>query len=107
MTGGQLQEAVIELAHLFEWKVAHFRPAKTSKGWRTAVEADGKGWPDLTLVHERGVVLFREIKGEREALKPEQKQWGEWLTAAGANYAVWRPKDMDLIKHVLSFGRAS
>jgi hypothetical protein len=108
MTGGQLQEAIIEMAHAFEWRVAHFRPALTKHGWRTPVSADGKGFPDLLLVHpERKLVLYREIKTKYEKLSPEQAEWGAWLLAAGQDYAVYRPDDWPTIVNVLTFGRGS
>jgi hypothetical protein len=45
------QSAVVPCARLFGWRVAHFRAAQTKHGWRTPVEADGKGFPDLLLLH--------------------------------------------------------
>ena len=70
-------EQVIDLAHVFGWKVAHFRPAKTEHGWRTAIQADGKGFPDLVMVHaEKKRLIFAELKSEIGKPSPEQ---GEWL----------------------------
>lgn len=105
MTGGELQTAVIDLARTLGWKVAHFRPAQTSKGWRTPVAADGKGWPDLVLVGPGGV-MFREIKGQKEPLTPEQQQWQIDLAVARADVGVWRPSDWPSIVAELSGGRA-
>lgn len=110
MTEAELQAAVIELAKVYGWTVAHFRPAQTSKGWRTPVAADGKGFPDLVLVHPHpmwGGVLFRELKSQRGKLAPEQERWGTTLTEAGGDWAVWRPSDWDRIVKRLSFGRAT
>ena len=50
------QRQVVDLARLRGWRVAHFRPARTERGWRTPVEADGAGFPDLLLV--RGAQLL-------------------------------------------------
>lgn len=91
MTEAQLQAAVLELARLLGWRVAHFRPARTVTGWRTPVAADGAGFPDLCLVRER--VLFRELKAERGAPSSEQLAWLDALTAAGADAGIWRPSD--------------
>lgn len=107
MTEAEFQKAVLDLAKLSGWRVAHFRPARTAHGWRTAVAADGAGFPDLVLAHpDRGAVLFRELKSERGRLTFEQHEWGRTLTAAGADYAVWRPADWPSIVARLSFGRA-
>ena len=91
VSGSDLQDAIMELAHVLGWRVAHFRPARTQGGWRTPVAGDGKGFPDLVLVRER--VVYAEIKREREALRPEQELWRDWLAAAGQEYYVWRPQD--------------
>jgi hypothetical protein len=92
MTEAQLQQAVIECAHLLGYRVAHFRPARTAKGWRTPVEADGAGWPDLVLV--RGPrLLFVELKSSRGSLAPAQVEWKQALEWAGETVYVWRPED--------------
>lgn len=90
MTETQLQEAVIECAQTFGWLVAHFRPAKTERGWRTAVSADGAGYPDLTMV--RGDrLLFVELKSARGVLSDPQKLWREKLQAATPEVYTWEP----------------
>jgi len=91
VTEAELLDAVIELAHLFGWRVAHFRPARTARGWRTPVAADGAGWPDLTLVRER--VVFAELKAERGTLSVDQLDWLRVLGQAGGEHHVWRPED--------------
>ena len=88
------QSAVIDLAHLRGWRVAHFRRARTKNGWRTAVSADGKGWPDLFLVHEQtGRIMARELKIPPNRLTPEQDQWLRTLRACGIDAKVWTPDD--------------
>lgn len=112
MNGGQLQSKIISTGHVFGWKFAHFRSVRTSRGgktlWETPVGADGKGWPDLVIVHpERGEIYYREIKSRYEKVRPEQQQWGDWLLAAGCDWAIWRPTQWDEeILPLLSFGRA-
>lgn len=91
MSEADLLDNTVELAHLFGWKCAHFRPAMTKHGWRTPVAADGKGWPDLVLCRDR--VLFVELKSDIGKRTPEQEQWGDTLYHAGADYFVWRPAD--------------
>ena len=73
-TEAQFQEAVVELAHLYGWRVAHFRAARTAHGgWRTPVAADGAGFVDLILVRDR--VLFVELKAEKGRLTVPQQEW--------------------------------
>lgn len=91
MTEAELQECTIELAHLFGWRVAHFRAARTAHGWRTPVAADGAGWPDLVLVRERLVVA--ELKSARGGLTAEQRLWLDDLSRAGIEAHIWRPAD--------------
>lgn len=96
------QSAVIELAHYFKWKVAHFRKARTKKGWITPVAADGKGWPDLFLCHQnRGIVLARELKIPPNKLTPEQSIWLQILTDCGIDAKVWTPADWNEIERTL------
>lgn len=91
MNEAQLQQAVIELARLLGWRVAHFRPAMTAKGWRTPVEGDGKGFPDLVLV--RGTrLIFAELKSDHGRLSIEQQEWNHWLILATPEVYVWTPE---------------
>ena len=97
MTEAQLQASVIELAQLLGWRVAHFRPARTEAGWRTAVAGDGKGFPDLLLT-KRGYLLFAELKSARGRLSPEQEEWLADLALVGHGIGpvralVWTPAD--------------
>lgn len=100
MTEAQLQSAVIELAHILGWKVAHFRPALTARGWRTPVQADGAGFPDLVMVRglrADGRLLFVELKSDTGRISSEQDAWMTALLAATfdtvhVNLYVWRPK---------------
>src|SRR6202042_1235579 len=80
VTEAELQHGVIELARLLGYRVAHFRPALTTKGWRTPVEADGKGFPDLVLARP-GRLIFAELKTNTGRATLEQ---GEWLSALAA-----------------------
>lgn len=93
------QRDVIRLARTLGWKVAHFRAVKTPTGYRTPVQADGAGFPDLCLVRDR--VIFAELKNERGQITEEQKAWLAALERAGAEAYVWRPADLDEVLAVL------
>ena len=101
------QGTVIELAHTFDWRVAHFRPARTKDGWRTAVSADGAGFPDLCLVRENGngeaELLFIELKSEKGETSKAQKDWLVALNKVPSISAfVFRPSDWDEVVKVLN-----
>jgi hypothetical protein len=90
LTERELQNAVIELAQLLKWRVAHFRPARTAQGWRTAVAGDGVGFPDLVLVRDR--LIFVELKSAKGRLSPAQQCWlADLEHDAGQEVHIWRP----------------
>lgn len=88
MSEDDLLTAVIDTAHAYNFRVAHFRPARTAKGWRTAVAADGRGFPDLVLA-KQGRVLFAELKTSVGLTTDAQEQWLDDLGAFGY---LWTPK---------------
>ena len=65
MTESELLSVVLETAALFGWRTAHFRPAMTTHGWRTAVSGDGKGFPDLVLVRGHRLLAIELEVGPR------------------------------------------
>ena len=93
MTERDLQSACIDLAHLFGYKVAHFRPARTSRGWRTPVEADGKGFPDLLLIKGTQIKV-RELKAGKNKPSQDQKDWLAAFQSAGIDAGVWTELDL-------------
>jgi hypothetical protein len=94
MGEAELQEAVIETARLFGWKVAHFRPARTERGWRTPVAADGAGFPDLILARAGRPLLCVELKSAAGRISAEQAEWLRTLEQAqGSDVRLWRPND--------------
>ena len=101
MSESAFQKHVIALAKHHAWRVAHFRPARTSKGWRTAVSADGAGFPDLILT--RGTRLIAaELKRKGGKLTDLQDQWLNAFTDAGAEAYLWTPDDIEDIENVLT-----
>lgn len=92
---------VIQYAQLHGWRVAHFRPALTAKGWRTPVQGDGKGYPDLTLA-KPGQLVFAELKVGKNAPAPEQSLWLAVLgTAPGVGVYLWTPESWPEIERTL------
>jgi hypothetical protein len=75
MTEQELLEAILDAARLYGWKAAHFRPARTDKGWRTPMQGD-PGFPDITLARN-GRVLILELKRLGKYATPEQEAWIE------------------------------
>lgn len=98
MTEKQLLGTIIDLARMHGWRVAHFRSVNALRGdgssaWRTPIDADGKGFPDLLLVRER--VLAAEAKGGAHRPTPEQDAWLSAFRLAGVTACVWIPRDLE------------
>lgn len=98
------QDAVIRHAQLRGWLTAHFRPARVmvrgQETWRTPLQGDAKGFPDLVAVRrDRQVVA--ELKRVGKKAEPEQVRWLEAFEAVGAECYVWTPSDSDAIAEVL------
>ena len=91
---------VTDAAELFGWGWAHFRPARTDRGWRTPVSGPlGAGWPDLILV--RGASLIAaELKAQDGRLRPEQRDVLDAHGRAVPTY-TWRPTDLPAVLEVL------
>jgi hypothetical protein len=101
MTERDFQRAVVETARLFGWRVAHFRPARRNDGtWRTPVEGDGAGFPDLVLLR-RERMMVRELKVGTGKLTREQEDWLRWFRDAGVDACVWRPEEWPGIEEEL------
>lgn len=94
---------VIDLAQMYGYLVAHFRPALTAKGWRTAVSGDGKGFPDIVALRLSDArLLVAELKAEGGRCTNEQTEWLNRMRNAGVETHVWRPSQMEEIVRVLS-----
>jgi len=101
MTEADFLNQVIDLAHLYKWRVAHFRPGQRSDGtWYTAIQGDA-GFTDLVLVRQPRVI-FAEVKSDKGRLSPEQR---DWITALdlcpGVETFIWRPRMWDDIVGIL------
>lgn len=80
------QTTLLDYARLRGWMCTHFRPARTVKGWATALQGD-PGFPDLVLARD-GVVLVAELKRHGKKASPAQLRW---LAAVGACGRLWGP----------------
>jgi hypothetical protein len=95
------QKAVIQLARMAGWRVAHFRVSKSDKGWRTPVAADGAGFPDLCMVKGDRLV-FAELKSATGTVSSEQQVWLDQLKQTSAEVHLWRPDDWPVIVKTLA-----
>jgi hypothetical protein len=85
MSETDLQRTIIDACKIYGFKVSHFRPAKTERGWRTPVQGDA-GFPDLAIAGH-GHLLLAELKIGRGKLRPDQAMWR--LEIPSANYRLW------------------
>lgn len=92
MREDDLLRGVLDIMRMFGYRTLHLRPARTSKGWRTPVQGDGEGWPDVFAVRGHRLVAA-ELKSKRGAVTVEQTAWLVQLRAAGVETFVWRPED--------------
>lgn len=95
---------VEDLLHSFGYFLAHFRPAKTDKGWRTAVSCDGAGFPDYIAVKPSRCIVA-ELKSEIGTVTPEQRRWLDLF--AGVEVVetyLWRPSDREEIEQIVLLG---
>lgn len=100
MTESDFQQQVLQYAHLRGWACAHFRPARTANGWRTPVQADAQGFPDLVLCR-RGRLLFVELKRNGGTLSDPQIEWLARLSETPAEVYVWTPADWNRVEELL------
>jgi hypothetical protein len=81
----QLQDHIVGLARSLSWMAYHTHDSRRSE----------PGYPDLHLIHfGRRLSLFRELKSTKGRISPAQIEWGEALTRAGHDFAIWRPADV-------------
>jgi VRR-NUC domain len=102
ITEAELLAWCLDLARLHGWLSYHPRPARTERGWRTAVQGDGAGWPDLVLLHPTRGGMALELKTETGRTTPEQEAWISAFRAAGWHAQVARPRDRDAVRALLA-----
>lgn len=95
-TEAEWQATVIELARINRWRVQHSRPSKQGERWLTAITGD-VGFPDLVLVHKTRGAMFVELKTDTGRTSDAQKTWEAFIRSAGAEYHLWRPRDIAIV----------
>jgi hypothetical protein len=107
MSEADWQRQVVELAGILGWQHLHVRRTiGRGKKWVTATNL--KGFPDLLLWHETmRRIVAAELKTNKGRVQPEQLDVLRSLQAAGMETFVWRPDDLDDVKHILSWPRAA
>lgn len=88
------QNQVIAMTHDRNLWVAVLNPAHFNQRI-----AGNKGFPDLEIMGPGGV-LYRELKtmngmGPGGGLRPDQLVWRDRLLAAGQDYEIWTPRDLE------------
>lgn len=83
-------------------------PLAVALGWHSIHVRDSRGmaivgFPDWILIRE--VVIFAELKRQKDRLSAEQAETAARLMQAGAWYELWRPSDWERIGHILKHGR--
>lgn len=105
VTEREFQKAVVDLARLRGWKVAHFHDSRRQVRPGVFVgDRDAAGFPDLVLVHRSHGVAYAELKAERGRPSPEQIGWIQAFHVAGQVAYVWRPSNWPEIERFLKDG---
>ncbi len=89
MTEAQLLAAVIERCECRPILWVHIDTPHHNKRRQSLT-----GFPDLFLCGRIGVA-FRELKSQYGEMRPEQTTWRYKLLAAGQNWDIWRPVDLE------------
>lgn len=102
ITEAEWQRQVTDLATIYGWLWAHFRPARTKHGWRVPVSGPlGAGWPDLVLVRADRIIFAELKRSHKDQLRPEQVMVHGAISSAVEVY-VWRPDDLHVVADILS-----
>lgn len=84
-----LLRGVLDLAAILGWKTLHIRPGRTSHGWRTPIQGDGAGFPDILAVRGSRIVVA-ELKVARGTVTPAQLGWLDAFRQAGVDAYIVR-----------------
>lgn len=86
-----------------EWKRIVTSLARV-RGWRVGIGSPAHsdpGFPDLTLIHPDGRVMFVELKTDRGAVSREQRQLIAAARDAGVDAHIWRPRQRAEVETLL------
>jgi hypothetical protein len=93
---------LIRLAQRLGWMTIHIRPARTSTGWRTAVQGDGNGFPDIQAVRGPRIVVAELKLRATQAPTPEQQRWLErFRCVPRVEVYLWIPREWNYIEKCL------
>ena len=88
-----VEQGIADLLTLYRWRWVHSRPARTERGWRTALSG-AAGFPDFHAVRPPRL-LYIECKTGSAKLNPEQITWRQLLLQVpGVEHYVWGSKEL-------------
>ena len=88
----QFQATVTEAFGVSGWWVFHHPDSR-----RTT-----PGYPDLTLIHPDGRLVYAELKTATGKVRPEQRAVIDALRRGGHQAFIWRPDDWPAVQAVIS-----
>lgn len=95
------EDWVVRQAERYNWCGFHVRHSHASvRGVHCTKKhrhIDAYGWPDWVFYRDGGPMLFRELKSDSGLVTLQQRLTHQRLRAAGADVAVWRPSDEQLV----------
>lgn len=91
---GPMNERELVEEILAECERLKLRVSRTPRSDRAGIRAGGRGWPDLVIASERGII-FRECKSDVGETSADQDMWIWLLDTNGLNIAIWQPSDWD------------
>jgi hypothetical protein len=95
------QNKLIAWARINGWRITHFRPAQTTKGWRTPLQGD-PGFFDLVMTRA-GETIHAELKAEKKTPSNDQWAWAVLLASTpGTEVYIWLPHHWPFIEHRLA-----
>jgi hypothetical protein len=94
MSEAQFQAEIVKLARINGWLVYHPYDSRRSP----------EGYPDLTLAHPNGRLIFAEVKTTKGKTTAAQDAWLAVLGNLGryVDAYVWRPSDWNFIHQELT-----